>query len=114
MCAKHSGKRRAKLDKHNFSGIFIGFMGTMIIVRYIDLNTGLVKNCEHATFNEAWYCSQARPPAAQLLYDLGLASEEGDLVEQSAKVGTALPPPCPTTHRTPSALPVAENWRCFR
>ena len=104
---KRSGRRRAKLDKHNFSGIFIGYTETMKNVRYVDLTTGLVKTCGHTTFDEAWHCSQVRPPAAQLLYDLGLALEERDLMEQPVNAGTARPPPCPTTHRTPNAVPVA-------
>jgi hypothetical protein len=34
--------------------------------------SGIVKQSHHATFDEAWYLQPARPPAAQLLYDLGL------------------------------------------
>ena len=76
VCAKHSGKRRAKLDKHNFSGIFIGYTDRMKNMRYVDLNMGLVETCGHATFDEAWYCSQARSLATQLFYDLGLDTED--------------------------------------
>ena len=96
----------AKLDKHNFSGIFIGYTETIKNVRYVDMTAGLVKTCGHATFDDAWYCSSVRPPAAQLLYDLGLALEEDDQTLQSAAEGTAQPPPCPTTHAVPKATPV--------
>ena len=42
-----------------------------------------------------------------MLYDLGLDLEEEEIIEQSAKVGAALLPPCPTTHRTPGIVLVA-------
>ena len=81
---KHSGRCRAKLDKHNFSGIFIGYTGTMKNVRYVNLTTGLVKMCGHTTFDEAWYGPRARPPAAQLLCDLGLAPDKEEPTLQPA------------------------------
>jgi hypothetical protein len=56
VCVKRSGKRRAKLDKHSFSGICIGYTDTMKNIRCIDSTTGLIKTCGHATFDEAWYC----------------------------------------------------------
>ena len=107
VCVKRTGKRRAKLDKHNFSGIFIGYTETMKNVRYVDLTTGLVKTCGHATFDEAWYCSKARPPAAQLLYDLGLTPDSDELPLQPATGGEAAMPPCHTTHAAPTPAPVA-------
>ncbi len=42
---------------------------------YLDLDSGIVKLCHHAVFDEAWYLQATRPPAAQLLYDLGLEAE---------------------------------------
>ena len=57
---KMSGKLRAKLKKHNYTDVFIGYTATMANVRYIDLKSGLVKICGHATFNEAWYCEAPR------------------------------------------------------
>jgi hypothetical protein len=44
-------------------------------IRYLDLNSGITKTCHHATFDEAWYLQDDRPPAAQLLYTLGLKSD---------------------------------------
>ena len=76
VCVKRTGKRRAKLDRHDFQGIFIGYSATDQNIRYIDLSTGLVKTCHHAVFDEAWYLYPTRPPAAQLLYDLGLRAEQ--------------------------------------
>ena len=107
VCVKCSGRRCAKLDKHNFSGIFIGYKETMKNVRYVDLTTGLVKTCGHTTFDEAWYCSRARPPAAHLLYDLGLAPDVDEPTVQPTMEGTAQTPPCPTTHATPKDVPIA-------
>ncbi len=39
---------------------------------YLDLDSGIVKQSHHAQFDEAWYLQDLRPPAAQLLYDLGV------------------------------------------
>ena len=78
VCVKKSGDRPAKLDRHAFKGIFIGYTATDKNVRYIDLDSGMVKSSHHAVFDEAWYTQEERPPTAQLLYTLGL-----DCAEQS-------------------------------
>jgi hypothetical protein len=82
VCVKRTGHRRAKLDKHDFTGIFIGYTATDSNIRYIDLDSGVVKTSHHAVFDECWYHQNKRPPAAQLLYDLGMQV-----------VATAPPPP---------------------
>jgi hypothetical protein len=76
VSVKVTGKRRAKLDRHDFTGIFVGYTATDDNIRYIDVQTGLVKASHHAVFDEAWYLQPARPPAAQLLFDMGMESEE--------------------------------------
>ena len=75
VCVKCSGDHRAKLDRHDFQGIFLGFMAKDQNIVYLDLDTGIAKQSHHATFNEAWYLQPSRPLAAQLLYDLGLEAE---------------------------------------
>jgi hypothetical protein len=75
VCVKRTGDRRSKLDKHDFSGLFLGYTSTDQNIRYLDLNSGITKTCQHATFNEAWYLQDDQPPAAQLLYTLGLKSD---------------------------------------
>jgi hypothetical protein len=40
------------------------------------MDSGLVKSSHHAVFDEDWYMQPHRPPAAQLLYDLGLEPED--------------------------------------
>jgi hypothetical protein len=72
VCIKRTGNRRAKLDRHDFSGIFLGYTSTDQNIIYLDLDSGLVKRSHHALFDEAWYLQPSQPPAAQLLYDLGL------------------------------------------
>ena len=76
VCVKRSGTRQAKLDKNNYTGIFLGYTATDQNVVYLDLTTGLVKRSHHAMFDEAWYLQVHRPPAAQLLYDLGVEPDE--------------------------------------
>jgi hypothetical protein len=78
VCVKRAGKRRAKLDHNDFNGIFLGYTATDENVTYIDLNTGMVKTSHHATFDESWYLQPTRPPAAQLLYDMGLEFEDDE------------------------------------
>jgi hypothetical protein len=75
VCVKVTGKRRSKLDRHNFSGIFIGYTATDDNIRYIDVDTGVTKASHHAVFDEAWYLQPSRPPMAQLLYDMGMENE---------------------------------------
>ena len=75
-CVKRTGHRRAKLDRHDFRGIFLGYSATDHNIRYIDLDSAIVKLSHHAVFDEAWYtCTTTRPPAAQFLYDLGLVND---------------------------------------
>jgi hypothetical protein len=78
VCVCLSGKRRAKLDHHDFTLIFLGYAATNQNIIYLDLNSGMVKTSHHAQFDEAWYLQQTRPPAAQLLYDLGLEYIDDD------------------------------------
>jgi hypothetical protein len=66
----------------------------------IDLTLGIVKTSHHVDFDEAWYFQPHPPPAAQLLYDLGLEYEDNnnadELQEQTASPSDlkALWPPC--------------------
>ncbi len=67
VCVKRTGSRRCKLDRSNFTGIFLGYTATDQNIIYLNLDSGIVKSCHHAVFDEAWYLQQTRPPAAQLL-----------------------------------------------
>jgi hypothetical protein len=49
----------------------------------------------HATFDEAWYLQPARPPAAQLLYDLGLEADVDEISLSATEPDGFLPPVCP-------------------
>ena len=55
VCVRRTGKQQAKLDCHDFTGIFIGFSATYRNIHYLDENSGLVKTSTHATSDEAWY-----------------------------------------------------------
>ena len=63
VCVKRTGKRQAKLDRHDFTGIFLGYPATMKNIKYLDLHSGLVKTCGHAVFDEASYCKPSPPLA---------------------------------------------------
>ncbi len=53
VCIKRSGDRSGKLDRHDFSGIFLSFTSTDHNICYLDLDSGLVKQSHHAQFDEA-------------------------------------------------------------
>jgi hypothetical protein len=76
VCVKRTGDHCSKLDRHDFWGIFLRNASTDQNILYLDLDTGLVKLSHHAQFNEAWYLQPTRPPAAQLLYNLGLEADK--------------------------------------
>ena len=65
VCVKQSGDRRSKLDRHDFTGIFLGYTASDHNIHYLDMDSGLVKSSHHAVFDEAWYMHPHRPPAAQ-------------------------------------------------
>ena len=105
VCVKRTGSRRCKLDRHDFTGIFLGYTATDQNIIYLDLESGIVKSCHHAVFDEAWYLQPTRPLAAQLLYDLGLEAEEDSMTMTGplhpTPLGTIAPvsiewPPQPT------------------
>jgi len=98
VCVKRTGDRRSKLDRHDFHGIFLGYASTDQNICYLNSNIGLVKRSHHAQFDEAWYLQPSRPPAAQLLYDLGLeADDEHPSLDdnEEGNVITLIPAPWP-------------------
>jgi hypothetical protein len=96
LCAKKAGERHAKLDHNDFTGIFLGYTATDQNVKYIDLNTGVVKTSHHATFDKTWFLQPTRPPAAQLLYDMGLKYDD-DILEDGVTIQDNIPNvPLPT------------------
>jgi hypothetical protein len=84
---------------------------------YLDLDSGMVKSCHHAVFDEAWYLQATRPPAAQLLYDLGLEAETESMTVDGplhpTPIGIVSPisvtwppmPPVITQHHKPFPTP---------
>lgn len=104
VCVKVTGKRKAKLNRHDFTGIFIGYTATDDNIRYIDVHSGVVKTSHHAVFDEAWYLQSSRPPAAQLLYDMGMEPDI-DQIEDELDTQEAAPyPPIPlhAPHKLPT------------
>ncbi len=90
VCVKRSGDRCGKLDRNDFTGIFLGYTATDQNIVYLDLDTGIVKCSHHAQFNKVWYLQDTRLPVAQLLYDLGLEADNF-----TATVASDTPPPWP-------------------
>jgi hypothetical protein len=114
VCVKRSGDRRAKLDRHDFTGIFLGYTATDQNIVYLDLDSGIVKHSHHATFDEAWYLQPAQPPAAQLLYDLGLEADELDILLSDNSPNDALLSTCPSTPPSAPWPPLYDHHTTFR
>jgi hypothetical protein len=70
---------------------------------------GIVKSCHHAVFDEAWYMQPTRPPAAQLLYDLGLEPDSPAAPPAIPVAPSRAPwppsPPYPREMETPPSQP---------
>jgi hypothetical protein len=58
VCVKRTGKCCSKLDRHDFTGIFLGYTATDKNIRYVDVHTRIVKTSHHAIFDEA-VCTNA-------------------------------------------------------
>jgi hypothetical protein len=105
VCVKRTGKRRSKLDRHDFTGIFLGYTATDENIRYVDVDTRIVKTSHHAIFDKAWYLQPRRPPFAQMLYDVGL-----EFVPEQLEPPPPGPPPIavyPSIHKPPKMTPEA-------
>jgi hypothetical protein len=130
VCVKRSGRRSAKLDRNSFTGIFLGYTATDNNIEYLDLTSGTVKRSHHAQFDEAWYLQPTRPPAAQLLYDLGIEPDEATysgtgrlsdiaytdirLPGTIEKIEVAWPPLAPGLHLACQQTVATPSSECFK
>ncbi len=96
VCVKRSGDRSGKLDHNDCTGIFLRFTAPDHNIRYLDLESGLVKRSHHTNFDEAWYLQSSHPPAAQLLYVLGLEVDPEDDPKDLTTTSPVPWPPLPT------------------
>jgi hypothetical protein len=117
VCVKRTGSHRFKLDRHDFTGIFLGYTATDQNIIYLNTTSGIVKSCHHAVFNEAWYLQPSRPTAAQLLYDLGIEDEstfvnlDGPVhplpIGSIAPIIVPWPPPLQNVHKAAKPPPMS-------
>ena len=74
--------------------------------------------CHHAVFDEAWYHRPTRPPAAQLLYDLGLEADTEFMTSldhlQPTPPGTVTPITVPWPPPQPRLLKKEPLWAPHR
>ncbi len=122
VCVKRTGSRRCKLDRHDFTDIFLGYTATDQNITYLDLDSGILKLCHHAIFDEAWYLQPTRPPTAQLLYDLGLEVDDKPMTMSGplypTPIGTITPilvawPPLPTKSFPQCPPPTPPSLLCL-
>ena len=106
VCVKILGIWHGKLDRHDFKGIFLGYTAMGNNIDYLDLNSGVVKRCHHAQFDEAWYLQSNRPPAAQLLYNIGIAPDPAYYSE----TGVVTPPIISDFHLVGSVDKIKVPW----
>ena len=71
IIAKNPGQRRAKLDDHTSSGIFLHHTATTSINKYIDDKTDREKSTSHIDFDEAHYTTSSKPLGARALIETG-------------------------------------------
>jgi hypothetical protein len=60
-------------------------------ILYLDLESDLVKLSHHARFDKAWYLQPHCPPAAQLLYNLGIEADNSDPPPDNASTSETVP-----------------------
>eukprot|EP00804_Cyclotella_cryptica_P010127 CCRYP_018496-RA/>CCRYP_018496-RA protein AED:0.47 eAED:0.44 QI:0/0/0/1/0.5/0.66/3/0/481 len=107
VCVKRTGKRRSKLDRHDFTGIFLGYTATDENIKYVDVDTRVVKTSHHAIFDKAWYLQQRRPPFTQMLYDIGLEYVPDDIPRPTGTTTTrTIPTNAPSTQITTKACSI--------
>ncbi len=90
----------------------MGYTATDQNIKYLDLDSGIVKTSHHAQFDEAWYLQPSRPPAAQLLYDLGLETEDAanpPFSETASACSTPSWPPLLPKHNLPPIPPLCRT-----
>ena len=66
----------------------MGYTATNENIRYVDVDSRIVKTSHHAILDEAWYLQPHHPPFAQMLYDVGL-----ELVQEHIESPPHGPPP---------------------
>ena len=75
---RRNGIRPAKLDKHTYDGMFLGYTSSCANINYVDVQSGRVKVCQSPThFDESHFTQTKRPPGPRFLFDLGLLSMSG-------------------------------------
>ena len=72
VIAKKPGQRRARLDDHTSSGIFLHHTSSTSISKYLDENTNREKIASHLEYDEAHYTTQHKPMGAKHLIDVGI------------------------------------------
>ena len=71
VTVKQPRVRHHKIDNtYTTTGVFLGFTSTDRTIWYEDYTTGELKSARHATFDEAHYTPNHRPPYAQELMDI--------------------------------------------
>ncbi len=121
VCVKRTESRCSKLNHHDFTVIFLGYRATDQNVFYLDTSSSVVKSCHRAVFDKTWYLQPSRPPAAQLLYDLGLEADSSfinlDGPLHPTSIGTIAPitvswPPSPLDLPLPKKPPLIASLPC--
>ncbi len=94
---KRTGTHRAKLNRHDFTGIFLGYTATDQNITYLNPNSGVVKSCHHVRWSLV--SPTDLTSCCRLLYDLVLE------VETNYISITGLIHPTPPGTVTPISVP---------
>jgi hypothetical protein len=82
-------------------------MATDENIRYIDVDSGMVKTSHHAVFDEAWYLQHEQPPMAQLLFDMEMECEDVETTQTPVVHKIPMVPVPPTCMEKPINIPSA-------
>ena len=80
VIAKLPGERRAKLDDHTSSGVFLHHTSTTNISKYLDDKTNREKVTSHLTYDEAHDTTTKKPLGAMILEHAGHSSPHDDTI----------------------------------
>jgi hypothetical protein len=61
VCVKRTGSCQCKLDRHDFTSIFLGYTVTDQNITYLDLNSGIVKSATMLSLTKPGTSNQPAP-----------------------------------------------------
>jgi hypothetical protein len=96
-------------DNHVTAGIFLGFTATNRNIIFKDSMSQEIKTACHATFDEAYYSRQDKPPYAQNLLKIGDMPPTPNPPDASTSLKPMHSPPISPPHSTVHVIPLDDT-----